>query len=804
MSYSTQFFCGTISLMIRNDAKVLLRQLWKDRSYTFVALVGLTLGLTVSLLITFYIRHERSYDAFHEHADRLYRISLSQSFQGAQVPVLPPGPLGPALEAGRSSVQRAVRVRFSEHPVYVSRDQREPVREPKMSFADASLFEVFEFSLQRGNPETALAQPYTLVLSPEAAARYFGDEDPIGQRLTIDGGATYTVTGVLARPPGPSHLSFDLLASYPTLPELGVDTETWTLGHNSLYILAAPPCGAPCLERIVSEQVSGAVEAGDLSVIPEPITSVHLYGQSTSRQPLTGDVRYLWLLGTIAVLVLLTACVNYTNLATARSLRRGTEIGVHKTLGAGRRRLALRHLAESTGLCLVALVLAGALAAVLLPWFGDLLGVSFRHRGDLWTVIGAFGGVALVTGLLAGAYPAVYLARFQPANVLGGSRSSAAPGSLRTVLVVVQVAVSVAFLAGAFGIYDQLEYLQNRDLGFDASRLIVVDASPPVQSDYATLKNQWEQLSGVEDVTRAPMPGHTHVPTVSVKPEGWAGDDFVWVPTFGVDPEFLSTTGVALKTGRGITPDDGTGAGGAVLVNEAAVDRFGWEQAVGKRIEIPVGGQLVRKRVVGVVEDFHYGSLKQSIKPVVIHRTAEPGGFSNVLVRINASNVARTVDRLNEVWSRIAPSVPFTYRFMDRQFESYYRAEQRIGTVVSVAAGLTVLIVALGLFGLAAFTVQRRRREIGIRKTLGATISQVIGLFTKQFLGRVAIGTAVALPVGYWVVHQWLDGFAYRASIGAAVLLGPVALTVVVTLVTLSYHALQAARVDPAVTLRDE
>lgn len=766
--------------------------------------VGLMIGLTVSLLIAVYVRHELSYDAFHEHSDRLYRISLTQSFQGAQVPVLPPGPLGPALETGQSDVQTAVRVRFSEHPVYVSRGQREPVREPKMSFADASLFEALGFSLQRGNPETALAQPYALVLSAEAAARYFGDEDPIGQRLRIDGGTTYTVTGVLARPPGPSHLSFDLLASYRTLPELGVETETWTLGHNSLYVLAAPACGMSCIEQAVSAEIAGRNSGRDLSVTPEPIRSVHLYGQSTSRQPLTGDVRYLWLLGTIAALVLLTACVNYTNLATARSLQRGAEIGVHKTLGAGRARLALRHLAESTVLCLGALLVAGALAAVLLPWFGELLGVSFPDRGPLWTVLGAFVGVALVTGLLAGAYPAIYLSRFQPANVLSGGPSAASPGRLRSVLVVVQVAVSVAFLTGAFGVHDQLAYLQTRDLGFDASRLVVIDASKPLQSDYATLKDQWLQRSSVESVTRAPMPGHTHVPNVSVKPEGGTGDDVVWVPTFGVDPDFLATTRVDLKTGRGLAPDDGTGAGGAVLVNEAAVDRFGWEQAVGKRIEIPVGGQLVRKRVVGVVEDFHYGSLKQSIKPVVIHRTAEPGGFSNVLVRINASNVARTVDRLNEVWSRIAPSVPFTYRFMDRQFESYYRAEQRIGTVVSVAAGLTVLIVALGLFGLAAFTVQRRRREIGIRKTLGATISQVIGLFTKRFLGRVAIGTAVALPVGYWVVHQWLDGFAYRASIGAAVLLGPVALTVVVTLVTLSYHALQAARVDPAVTLRDE
>ena len=369
-------------------------------------------------------------------------------------------------------------------------------------------------------------------------------------------------------------------------------------------------------------------------------------------------------------------------------------------------------------------------------------------------MFGAFVGGALVTGLLAGAYPAIYLSRFQPARVLSGGPSVASPGTLRSVLVAGQVAVSVAFLAGAFGVHDQLAYLQSRDLGFDASRLVVIDASEPVQSDYATLKDQWLQLSSFESVTRAPMPGHAHVPNVSVKPEGWTGSDFVWVPTFGVDPDFLATTRVTLTTGRGITPDDGTGAGGAVLVNETAVERFGWDRAIGKHVEIPTGGQLVRKRVVGVVADFHYGSLKQSIEPVVLHRTDEPGGFANALVRIRSGDVARTVGRLNDVWSRVAPSVPFTYRFTDRQFDAYYRTAQRIGTVVSLAAALTILIVVFGLFGIAAFTVQRRRKEIGIRKALGASAAAVVRRFSAEFLVWIGVGIAIALPVGIGAVHQ--------------------------------------------------
>jgi putative ABC transport system permease protein len=802
--------------MLRAHLRVAIRRLRDDLGYAAVNGIGLTIGLAVSMLIAFFVHHELSYDDFHPDADRLYRVSMTESFRGNQVPVRAPLPLGPAVENQFSGIEASVRVRASSHPVFVSTPNASPaasgrdgrrVRETNFSFADPALLDVLGFSLRRGNPETALQRPFSVVLSPEAAEKHFGASDPVGETLVVDGRRRYTVTGVLAEAPGPSHLSFDLLASYSTLPDVGVDTEAWALGGTSLYVKAAPDRGAPYVRDQVTKVVREKVDAGDLTVTPEPITSVHLHGQRAGGHPIAGNVQYLWLLGAIAALVLIMACVNYANLATARSLRKRTEIGLHKTMGAPRRDLIGRYLAESVAMSLAALVGASALAAVLLPWFGDVLGVDLRLEDGALVVGSLFVGVTLLTGVFAGAYPALYVSGLRPAEVLRGNASSGGGrGPFRTGLVVFQFATSIALLAGAFVIHDQLAYVQDRDLGFDDDRLLVVDLPSEAQDRYDALKQRLRGRAGVQSVTIAPMPGHEFVPNVSVRPQGGGrgeGDDIVWTPTFGVDTDFVSTMQVDVKRGRGFREGDRPGSGGAVLVNEAAVDKFGWDDGVGKYVEIPVGGDFVRRQVVGVVGDFHYGSLEESIDPVVIHLTETPGDFANLLVRVAPGDWETTLAGVQQAWADVARAAPFVYRFMDAEFASYYRAERRIGTLVGVAAGLAVLIAALGLFGLAAYVVERRTKEIGIRKALGATATNIFTLLVKDVLKLVVVAGGIATPFAYTQLDRWLSQFAYRVPLGADVFLLAASLAAALAVCAVSYQVLTTARITPVGHLRD-
>ena len=777
-----------------------LRRFQRTIGDTSLNLIGLTIGLTFGMLISAYVYHNLSYDDFHANADRIYRISMTETFQDERVPVYPPSMLGPALVQGSGDVEASVRMQFSDHAVYVSTSLKDPIREPSISFADVSFFNVFGFSLQKGDPETALKQPYSLVIAPSVARKYFGTRDPIGQSLTIDGSHTYTVTGVLAPPPGPSHFSIHLLASYSTLSDLGVDLMSWELGESTLYLQASDGCQIDCLRDRVIQRMERQTSVRRLDIIPEPISSVHLYGQSTDRQPRTADVRYLWLLGTIALLVLLVACVNYTNLTTARSLRHLTEVGVRKTLGATRSQLARSYFVEATMLCLGAYIMAVGLFATFLSPFETALGIDIQIS-TFWIIVVSFIGVALLTGVSSGMYPALYLSQLRPARVLRGNALSTGRSPFRMALIVFQFTVSIVFLAGAFIVHNQLRYIQNRDLGLDPENVIVINSPADLSADYNTLKSELLQLPGVSSVTFAPLPGHKNVPIASVRPEGQS-DGTVWAPTFGVDADFLSTTRASLVEGRAFRTADLSGAGGAVLINQTAREQFGWKQAIGKRISLPSGGGMTEKQVVGVVRDFHYGSLEESIEPVVIHLADDPGRFDNVIVRVDESRLGQTVTHIGDVWSRVVPS-SFVYQFMSRQFASYQRSEQKMSSVITLAAGLTALIAMLGLFGLAAYIVQKRMKEIGIRKALGASATDIVTLLVRNVAMLIGIAIVLAGPIVYVGVQRWLSQFAYRVSVGLVDLLIVCLAVTLLAGCAISYHLASAMNVAPVDHLRN-
>jgi putative ABC transport system permease protein len=673
-------------------------------------------------------------------------------------------------------------------------------------FAESNLFNIFSFDLQRGDPATALDRPQTVVLSQSLAARIFGNDDPMGQTLRVgirDSLRTVEVTGVMADVPSNSHLQFDVLVSFDTL----LDTRLSISANQFLtYVLLEeehPPVEA-LGEQILTynRETLGKDYVKDARL--QPLSAIYF---GAIYAPQQGDLRYVYVFSAIAVIILLIACANYMNLATARSIKRTREVGVRKTMGAHRAQLTRQFLGESLLLTLLALPLALGLLALALPAFNSLAGTDIELALLSAPLVPALVGVALVVGLVAGSYPALFLARFRPTQVLTGRLPVGWSGArLRKALIVGQFALSAALLFGTAIILQQLDYIQTKKLGFDQEQVVTMELRDPVFRQQAdAFKQEIARLPGVQHAALS-----LGAPTVGGF--GRMGHVFDWksrqvaFQRALVDADFLETMGIELAAGRNFTRQE-VSAGrenpmrterSGLILNEAAVEALGWaspEAAIGRVIE-PFG----ENTVIGVVEDFHYRSLRHRIEPLAL----EPGGYAaTAVVRLAPGNVAETLDRLRATWDGFA-SAPFAYQFLDQQIDRLYRAEQRTATIIGGFAGLAVLLACLGLFGLAAYAAERRTKEVGIRKALGASVANIVGLLSKEFLVLVAIACVIAAPVAYGVAQQWLQDFAYRIDVSPLVFVAASALALAIAWGTIGTQAVRAARTDPADALRYE
>ncbi len=811
--------------MLKNYLKITLRNLRRSKGYAVINILGLAVGMACCLLIARYLQHEQSYDQHHANADRVVRVALDatlgeQNVQSAMSAI----PLARAMAEEIPEVAQATRLwhdRAGAMTVYADDAQ---FLENNVVFADPNVFDVFTFPLQDGDPATALAEPYTVVLTESMAQKYFGDANPVGQTLNFREPSdrdvfTYTVTGVMADLPATSHLKIDFLASYVTQrwseaqAWMGFGVYTYALlqegtsarvVENKLAQVIERHAGPQVMERFGISYDAFLATGQGYRYFTQPITDIHLKSSLEDEFGPNGSQTYVWVFSLVAVFILLIACINFMNLATARSAERAKEVGVRKVLGAVRSRLVAQFLAESVLLSVLALVVAGALISVALPLFNALTGLSLTLDTGAVPLITTLVVLGLGVGLLAGCYPAFYLSRFRPALVLKQTTRTGPGASLfRNVLVVFQFAISIVLIAGTVVVYQQMGFLQAKNLGFDTEEVVVLEGAEMMGPQAEAFRGALRDLPGIERVTNSELvPGRPFSGSL-FRMEGAPEDEVTALDFTYASFDFVETLGLELVAGRSLDrnrPADSL----AVILNEAAIAKLGLTDPIGKNL---VWGGESTYTIVGVVRDFHIASLHHPITGVALlgpdpRNTNRP----NLLVsaRVETDNLPQTLAEIEATWQEFAPEQPFVYTFLDQDFAAMYQSEQATGRLVAVFAFLALLIACIGLFGLAAFTAERRTKEIGVRKVLGATVPQLVGLLSQDFVKLVAVGFVVAVPVIYFAMQQWLQAFAYRMELGVAPFLLGGLLTLAIALVTVSYQSIKAALRDPVKSLRYE
>ena len=792
--------------MLKNYLKIAFRNLIRHKTFSLINISGLAIGMACCLLITIFVQDELSYDRFHENANRIYRIASEENRRGviANYPFVFSG-IPPILQSDYSEVLDYVRFDPRENVLISSEDKE--FYEERLFYTDASVFDMFTFPLLKGDPKTALKEPYSLVLTQKMADKYFRGVDPVGQTLTVDNEKDYKITGVMENVPRNSHIKFDCLASIATLeaqdPRYG---KLWAWNCYT-YLLLPKDYSYPDLESkfpdfIRRHRGEKAVEAYTFYL--QPLTRIHLHSHLGFEIEANGDIRYVYIFSAIAFFILLIACINFMNLSTARSAKRAKEVGLRKVLGAERSRLIKQFLGESLALSLVALPAAVALIELFLPAFNTLTGKELRidYFGNSVVFLGLI-GILLFVGILSGTYPAFFLSAFRPAAVLKGRLKTGAGSSLfRKILVVVQFSISIVLIAGTIIITNQLDFIRDKKLGFDKDHVIVIPVMRSgIGHNFETFKRELLQSPNVQSVSGSTSVP-SFVPTRSVFiPEGAEEGQRLTLRNVLLDIDFIQTFGMEIKEGRDFSRDFATDAKEAFIVNEAAVQEFGWESAVGKKL-IDLEGP--RGSVIGVVKNFHFRSKHQKIEPLVFSLLPSSRYVYLISVKINPSNIRDTLSFLKSQWEKFSPEWPFEYFFLDDNYDRLYKSEERLRHVFLTFTFLGIFIACLGLFGLAAFTTEQRTKEIGIRKVLGASVPNILILLSKEFTKWVVLANVIAWPIAYFAMNSWLRNFAYRISIEWWMFILAAVLVLVVALCTVGFQAAKAALANPSDALRYE
>ncbi len=802
--------------MLTNYLKIAFRNLRKQRGYALTNVVGLSIGLTCCLLIALYVRYEISYDRFHEDADRIHRINwISENPQTRT-----PHPMAQALVTDFPEVESAVSLTpiwgpGLTRPSFSVRYEDRQFEERGFLAVDSTFFDVFSFPVVKGNGPDALSQPFQLLITETVAEKYFGQADPLGKMLRINDQFELPVTAVLADVPPNSHFHFDFLLSYVTMKQVqqGSPFYEWgDFGHYNYVRLAEGVAPLAVENKIsswigryidLSDEFQERLEARQVYFQVQPITDIHLHSRLRWELEPNSDITYIYSLTAAALFLLLIACVNFMNLATARSMDRAREVGMRKALGAGRLQLARQFLGESLMMSTLGMATALALVEVTLPFFNSVVGTHLYipYFEDPWVPV-LIVGTTIFVGLLAGSYPAFYLSAFQPTGVLKGTFKTSTRGTLlRKTLVVFQFTLSIGLIIGTLVIYNQVSFLRNTQLGFEEEQIVVMPMrDSTMQAQYETLKQ--------ELVTH---PNVLHASAVSNVPGGrfnqnairWVDDDETYnASEWYIDYDMIETLGIEVIEGRSFSRDFPGDVGTAFLLNETAARQFEWDSAVNQDMVWYADPDSIRGTVVGVVKDFHFASLHQPVAPIIMQLS--PQGFNYMMIKIRTERIDETLAFLEQQWQAFSPSRGFAYSFLNDDFDALYRSEERLGTIIGLFAGLAVFVAGLGLFGLAAFTAEQRTKEIGVRKALGASVGQIIILLSKDFTRLVLGALILAAPLAYLAMNRWLENFAFHIEISWGIFLAAGLAALGIALVTVGYQALRAALTDPVDCLRYE
>ncbi len=786
-----------------NYLKTAWRKARREKAYALINLAGLAVGLACGILTMLYVRHELSYDRYHARAGRIHRLVTGVRGGAYEAIAKVPGPWGLAARQEIPEIEQAARFVLMNE-ILVGRGAKRSYERNGM-FADPTVFEVFSYGLLRGDPATALARPKTMVVTESFGRRFFGDEDPLGASLTFDTKTDYLITGVMRDVPVESHFRFDFLVSLETFANPMRDSWEWNQYYTYLLLKEeASPAALPAkIEALLGRHMDPAKASG-YTIRLQRLADIHLHSRLFREIEPNSDIANVLIFTAVAFLILAIAGINFMNLTTARALGRAKEVGVRKAVGASRWQLARQFLGESVLMSAAAYAAALGLAAVLLPAFRTLSGRTLTlfdapHAGFL----AAMAGLALAVGIAAGAYPAFVLSSFRPEAALRGQTRGVRGGLLRKGLVVFQFAASAILLVATGVVHDQLRFLQDKRLGFGIDQLVVI----PIREDamrrsYEAVKRDFLGVPGVLAASAsANLPGGSDW-GIPYEPEGFSRDQVPPIRQLFIDQDFVGTYQLELAAGRSFSLDYPADADSAVMINEEAARQLGWTKPLGRTIAMPVF-KRGPSPVIGVLKDFHFRSLHQKIGPLMA-LVATPEMMTVISLRLSGDNLPATLAALEDKWRDLDPAHPFTYSFLDEQFSRLYERERRAGRLLMSVAGLAVFVACLGLLGLAAYAAGKRTKEIGIRKAVGASAGGIVVLLSKDFTRLIAIGYAAGLPVVYWAMSTWLNGFAYKIALGPGPFVMAGAAVLAAGWLAVGFQSFRAARANPTDALRYE
>jgi putative ABC transport system permease protein len=807
--------------MFKNYFKTALRNLVKNKFYSSINIIGLAAGLATCLLIFLYVLDEWSFDKYNVNASRIYRVNNEVKFGDNHFDLaVCPALQGITMVREFPQVEQYTRLRW--YGGFLVKKGNENIPEGRVGYADSTLFDVFSLAVLAGNPKTALKEPHSLVITEKISKKYFGTADAVGQTMLINDTGNYKVTAVIRNIPAQSHFNFDIFV--PLSEDKSARDDNWLSENWNTYVLLKKDAdarqlesqltpfmekhSAPLLQSVINQDMSQFKKSGGyIRASLTPLTDIHLHSNKIAEIDGNGNAQFVYIFLAIALLILLIACVNFMNLSTARSSNRAKEVGVRKVLGSLKKNLITQFLTESLIISIIALIAALLFAWLLLPYFNQLAGKDI-HSDTLFQPTMVFSLIVLIiiVGILAGSYPAFFLSAFRPIDVLKGKLAGGFKRSwLRNALVVFQFFISITLIVGTIVIYKQLSFIYNKDIGFNRNQVIVINNTGSLGDQAITFRSELLQVTGIQNATMSgylPVNYYRSNDAFFISP-ALDQKSAISMQNWYVDENYIPALGMKITEGRNFSKDYLTDSSG-IIINEAAAKFLATKDLLNKKLynfkDINTKS-LNEWHIIGVMKNFNFSSLRDVITPLALKLGKDN---SNISVRINSNDASGVLAKIKTRWQAIAPNKPFDYTFMDEDFNKLYTTEQRTGKLFITFAVLAIIIASLGLFGLITYAAEQRIKEIGIRKVLGASVGNIAGMLSKDFLKLVLISSAVAFPFSWWVMHRWLQDFAYRVSLSwwMFVMAGVVAL--IIALITISYQAVKAGMANPVKSLRTE
>ena len=788
--------------MFKNYVTIAFRSLKRHKVYSLITISGLTLGMAAFLLISVWVLHELSFDRFHDNATSIFHVFEKRHFPDqVRQNFGTPGPLSEQLKADFPEIRESVRVAMTGERVLRYEDKI--FYEDSILTVDPEFFAMFSFPFIEGDREMALVHPNGIIIAERVAQKYFGREDPIGKILTMDNRFDFTVAGVIKDVPSNSHLQFDMVVPFDVVEKLGWVTDAWDFSMALTYIQLEESIDYRKFEQKIAGLVKSHDEDTNIELFLQPLTKIHLYS-SYDNPDGQGRIQYVYMFSLLGILILIVACINFMNLATARSEYRSREIGLRKVIGASKAHIIRQFLVEAIFIAFISLLLTPLLIQIFLPGFNQITEETFALSDFLSAaMIFVILGVTLFTGILSGSYPALFLSSFEPVIVLKKRSASGQRGTfLRKGLVLVQLSISLILLILSAVIFSQIDYLKSKDLGLSKVHVVTIPlgiANEENSQIYKRFKNEIKQTSEIENVTAAfTHPTYFGTQAKDVVFEGRKLDEEMPINVTSVDFDFIETLKIEVLEGRSFAEEYGAEKNN-LIINEKLETILGDGSALNKTLEI---GNDYKGRVIGVVKDFHLESVSNSqIGPLILFLNP---GINYIFVRIRPDDIASTLERLEQTWMKIAPHLPFTYSFLDEEFDQLYSDVENLGVILKYFTIIAGFIACLGLFALSSFAAERRTKEIGIRKVLGSSVGDILYLLNKDFLKLILMANVISWPISWILMNSWLENFPYRVGLSWSTFVLMGLLTLFVTLVTVSIQTLRASFANPSNSLRYE